>query len=235
MLIAQSPNTLSPNTSTSRPGATLGFRIDVDIYAEETKPPVAQFRTLFTDSKSIEIDARGGRVTVLDYTDGTINSLDVSSRTMTSLEMTTIDKMLSEVLAQTRGSGNLVPARRNGNLLTISDAAVEYRVDVEKQDIPLMAVRYAEFADATTKLNAIFPPYRPPQLRLELNAVLRDARELPVVTRRITKANSGHEEIVARILIKTELDEGDQKDLQINQNRLDQFRLVPPSDFFGVK
>ncbi len=246
LLLTQNFPMLAQETSpvsfkqTASPASTYGFRIDVDIYTDESKPPVAQFKTLFTETQTIEIDTRGDRVTVLDYTDGTLSALNTAKRTLTIVELATIETMVKELLAQVGESK--ITARREADhngagamSVFFDDNSVTYQTFIKKPPVPVMAVRYGEFADATTKLAAVFPPYKPPQLRLRLNEHLRDANLLPIETKRIANVNGVSEVVTARLLIKERFDAEDKKDLQIIGDRMAQFQLVRANEFFEVK
>lgn len=250
MLLAQTligllcivPSALGQNTTTALPRSApgsgesqVGFRLDVDIYVDETKPPIAQYKTLFTDNQAIDLDAQGNRVVILDYSNSSLTVLDSKARTQTNLELAGIDAMLKDALAQASSTSDSAPSRDSNNQLIIGDETVQYQVKTDKPAASLLATRYADFADATTKIAAIFPPYKPPQLRLELNKILRDTKELPMVTTRITTANGGTSTITARMLIKPQLDAEDKKDIQIANGYLNQYKHLSSSDFFGTK
>lgn len=212
----------------------IGFRLDVDIYGDETKPPVAQFKTLFTEQLSIEWNSQQGKVTILDSSSQMLTLLNTNERKMTEIELSSLDSMLTELLARTK-QAELNVERPDPNSIFVADAAAQYRVKTSKPTLEIMAVRYADFADAATKIAAVFPPYKPPQLRLKLNQLLLDERLLPMELRLVTRTNSGTHELTARMLKKDSLSEEDRKELQLIQGWKNQFAFVRATDFFGVK
>lgn len=212
----------------------MGFRLDVDIYSDDSKPPVAQFQTLFTEHLSIELNDQQGKVTILDSQSQMLTLLNTNERKMTEIELASLDSMLTELLARTKPV-DIQESRPDANSLTIRDATVEYRVKTSKPAMEIMAVRYSDFADAATKLAAVFPPYKPPQLRLKLNQLLLDARLLPMELKLATRTSSGTQELTARMLTKDSLSEEDRKELQLIQGWKNQFAFVRATDFFGVK
>ncbi|MCU0715944.1 MAG: hypothetical protein MUD03_07445 [Pirellula sp.] len=212
----------------------IGFRLDVDIYSDETKPPVAQFKTLFTEQLSIEWNSEQGKVTILDSQSQMLTLLNTNERKMTEIELSSLDSMLTELLARTK-QAEIQESRPDSNSIVVADIAAQYRVKTSKPTLEIMAVRYADFADAATKIAAVFPPYKPPQLRLKLNQLLLDERLLPMELRLATRTNSGTHELTARMLKKDSLSEEDRKELQMIQGWKNQFTFVRATEFFGMK
>ena len=212
----------------------VGFRVDADIYADESKPPIAQFKTLFTGSKSIEIDVASGDVVVVDSSLGVIQAFNASRRVMTEIELTKIDTMLQEVLSQSPPDQPIAITNENGNLV-IGDSVVKYRTKTQSPQVPIVAVRYIEFADWTTKLSAVFPPYKPPQLRLKLNEHLKNERLLPLETKRSTQAKSGTQEIVSKLIVNYSLSIDDNKEIVRIAGMANDYKIVAAKEFFARK
>ena len=68
-----------------------------------------------------------------------------------------------------------------------------------------MAVQYADFADWSVKMHAVNPPYKPPLLRMQLNAMLRDRRELPTEIQLSDLRSGNSKPIVARLIVQNQL------------------------------
>lgn len=230
-LWGQSASDVPPPLNT----VSVGFRIDSDIYSDESKPPIAQHKTLFTETQAIDLDSQGTGVVILDFPAGTLTLMDNTKRIQTMLELANVEAMLQDALAQLPSSSSPQATRDANQLLVIKDETVEYQIKTEQPATSLLATRYSEFADATTKIVAIFPPYKPPQLRLELNRVLREAKELPMVTTRTTSNKGSKSVVTARLLIKPQLDEEDKKDIRIVNNNREQFKFVSSNEYFGTK
>lgn len=194
MLRAQDVRTVSSKsaipTANTFQAIPVGFRLDVDIYSDASKPPVAQFQTLFTEHLSIELNDQQGKVTILDSQSQMLTLLNTHERKMTEIELASLDSMLTELLARTKPV-EFQESRSDANSLLIGDATVEYRVKTSKPPMEIMAVRYADYANAATKLAAVFPPYKPPQLRMKLNQLLLDERLLPMELKLVTRTSSG--------------------------------------------
>lgn len=215
-------------------GNDIGFRIDADIYADQSKPPIAQFKTLFTGNKSIEIDVASGDVVVVDSSLGVIQAFSASRRVMTEIELSKIESMLQETLAQTPSEQPATISTEEGNLI-VGDAVVQYRSKTQAPPVPIVAVRYIEFADWTTKLSAVFPPYKPPQLRLKLNEQLKNEKLLPSETKRTTKAKSGTQEIVSKLIVNYSLSIDDNKEIVRVAGMVNDYKIVAAKEFFARK
>jgi hypothetical protein len=224
----------------------LGFRVDADIYADQTKPPIAQFKTLFRGNKSIEIDVGSGDVMVVDTSKGLIQAFNASRRVTAIIELEKIESMLNETLVHSATesfseSEALSPTKvqsvvtnENGSLV-ISDSVIQYRVTPQSPQLPIVAVRYIEFADWTTKLSAVFPPYKPPQLRLRLNEYLKNEKLLPLETKRFTQTKSSTQEIVSKLIVNYSLSVEDNKELVRVASMERDYTIVAAKEFFARK
>jgi hypothetical protein len=212
----------------------IGFRVDADIYADQSKPPIAQFKTLFTGNKSIEIDVASGDVVVVDSSLGVIQAFSSSRRVMTEIELSKIESMLQETLAQSPSEQPPTITTEEGNLV-VGDAVVQYRSKTQTPQVPIVAVRYIEFADWTTKLSAVFPPYKPPQLRLKLNEQLKNEKLLPLETKRTTKVKSGTQEIVSKLIVNYSLSIDDNKEIVRVAGLVNDYKIVAAKEFFARK
>jgi hypothetical protein len=73
-----------------------------------------------------------------------------------------------------------------------------------------MATQYADFADWSVKMHAVNPPYKPPLLRMQLNAYLRAQGELPTEIR-LTDLRSdpnrtiSSKPVIARLIVQDQL------------------------------
>jgi hypothetical protein len=212
----------------------IGFRVDADIYADESKPPIAQFKTLFTGNRSIEIDVVSGDVVVVDSSLGVIQAFSASRRVMTEIELSKIESMLQATLAQSPSEQPPTITTEEGNLVA-GDAVVQYRSKTQSPQVPIVAVRYIEFADWTTKLSAVFPPYKPPQLRLKLNEQLKNEKLLPLEIKRTTRSKSGTQEIVSKLIVNYSLSIDDNKEIVRVAGMVNDYKIVAAKEFFARK
>jgi hypothetical protein len=223
-----------------RQSVSSSFRIDVDLYQDETKPPVLQFQTYFTPTKTIEYSDQS-RTVVLDTAAGSVLVLDPKKRTVTEVDLSWVESqlggLLSHLEAQNRESMQASePIWADGSQLTLENAQMAYRVVYGSPADPEMASRYAAYANCSAKLAAVFPPHKPPQLRLLLNQLLEDKRLLPMETRRVTKTKGAEKlELVARLLVKESLDATDQIEVNRILKMTQEFRIVSSREFYEVK
>jgi hypothetical protein len=95
--------------------------------------------------------------------------------------------------------------------------------------------QYIEFADWTTKLSAVFPPYKPPQLRLKLNEQLKNEKLLPLEIKRTTRSKSGTQEIVSKLIVNYSLSIDDNKEIVRVTGMVNDYKIVAAKEFFARK
>ena len=182
------------------------LRIDVDIYAKETLPPLEQYKTYFTETFTIETDHSNTLIKVLDRTNRTLTVADNTRRICFVVELDSLDTMLAELNALNLKSNRKHEEKEdvqviNGDVIRIENEQVAYEAKLDKAPFNELTLRYLEHVDWSTKLAAVFPPKRPPQIRLALNDYLLEKQSLPIELKRRIKASKSGDEITAKLII----------------------------------
>jgi hypothetical protein len=195
-------------TQTERP---TEFRIDTDIYTDETKPPVQTTQTMFLATRSVEWDDTHRRLLVVDYKEQSVMLADLLAQRKCKIAMQQLDdrinnlrsQMTSEELATWTSPTQAVLDEDGFYLLACERSA--YRFKTKSPSLEKMAIDYSDFADWSVKMHAVNPPYKPPLLRMQLNAFLRDQRALPMELRLLDKRSSNSKPIIARLIVQDQL------------------------------
>lgn len=220
------------------------FRIDIDIYEDEQKPPISNVQTIFADGKYIEVDDKRNRITVVDPGKGFITILDSQNKSRVELNMAELDRQLNSVLQ------NMSDEQRRGhssdggatvevdNLIVIGNERLRYKFRPITPANPTMATSYGDFANWSVRINARFNK-TPPFIRLELNQLLIDQRQLPAELRRLTvippndKEPLGKtEEIVARLILKESLSTSDRTRVASVMKSMNEYKWTSEKEFF---
>ena len=219
------------------------FRIDVDIYEDEKKPPVSSVQTIFSAGQYIELDDAKGRITVVDPGHGLITILDSKRKSFVRLEMADMERQLNQVRSEMtpdqlrKFSSDGEPVHEGDNYVSIGNEWFRYKFRPVTPANPSMATSYGDFANWSARVNARY--YNaPPFIRLQLNQMLMDQRQLPAELRRLTVAPSKTEtpakkdEIVARMIVKESLSENDRTRVASVMKSMDEYRKTTDKEFF---
>ena len=219
------------------------FRIDIDIYDDERKPPVSSVQTIFSAGQYIELDDAKGRVTVVDPGQGLITILDSNRKSLVSLEMASIEQQLNTVLSEMtpeqrrKFSSDGGPIDEGDNFFSIGNEWFRYKFRPVSPANPNMAISYGDFANWSARVNARY--YNaPPFIRMQLNQLLIDQRQLPAELRRFTvvpsktDAPAKKEEIVARLIVKESLSEKDRTRVANVLKSIDEYKKTTDREFF---
>lgn len=213
------------------------MRIDVDIYAKETAPPLEQYKTYFTETLTIETDHSNSLVKILDRTNRTLTVADNNRRVCFVIELESLDSMLSELNALTLKSSRKPESKGDvqvvkSELVRIENEQVVYEAKLDKGPFSELTLRYLEHVDWSTKIAAVFPPKRPPQIRLALNEYLLEKQSLPIELRRKTKASRTGEEIVAKLIIPTSPSSADAEAVSKILANVQELKVVSAQEYF---
>jgi len=191
--------------------AQIEFRIDTDIYSDETKPPIHTTQTMFLANRTIEWDDTHRRLLVVDYQDRSITLADLSAQKKCRIEMREVEDRFINLRSQMTSqeiaiwTSPVSPRPFEGGLYELACERSVYRFTTKSPGVEKMAVEYGDFADWSVKIHAVNPPYKPPLLRMQLNAFLRDQRELPAEIRLTDTRTGGSKPIVARLIVQDQL------------------------------
>ena len=220
------------------------FRIDSDIYDDERKPPLYSIQTIFCAGQYIELDDKNGRVTVVDPGKGRVTILDSKQKALVHLEMHALENQLNLVQAgmtpaqQKKFMWNGTPAIGTDNFVTVGNEWFQYKFRTVTPTNPNIAISYGDFANWTARVNALY--YKAPQfIRMELNQLLIDQRQLPAELRRFTmippspaEPNGKTEEIIARLILKDSLSNNDRTRVATVQKTMTEFKPTTEKEFF---
>ena len=219
------------------------FRIDIDIYEDEKKPPVNSVQTIFSSGQYIELDDARGRITVVDPGQGQITILDSKRKSYVRLEMADMERQLNQVRSEMtpdqlrKFSSDGEPVIEGDNYVSVGNEWFRYKFRPVTPANPSMATSYGDFANWSARVNARY--YNaPPFIRLQLNQMLMDQRQLPAELRRLTvvpnksETPAKKEEIVARMIVKESLSENDRSRVASVMKSMDEYKKTTDKEFF---
>jgi hypothetical protein len=220
----------------------LDFQIRIDLYSDESKPPINSLQTIFTNGLSIEFNDQQGRYTIVDAVKGRVTLLDKERKILLHMEMQSIETQLDRAVQlmspeqQSAFSCDGPPVQEADNTFSIGNAFIRYRfTPIEVK--PEIATRYGEFTDWVSRIYALQGPKMPPQIRLELNQLLVANSQLPSVLRRTIQygpnaENKKSEEIVARLNVTESLSDSDRSRVAGVYKWMQEFKPASESGFF---
>ena len=225
--------------------SSTDFRIDIDIYKDEQKPPISSVQTIFADGKYIEVDDDRKRVTVVDPGKGFITILDSQNKSRVELNMADLERQLNSVLQNMSDEQRRVlssdgePTIEVNNLFVIGNERLRYKFRPITPANPMIATSYGDFANWSVRINALFNK-TPPFIRMQLNQLLIDQRQLPSELRRVTvvvppndKEPQGKtEEIVARLILKESLSTSDRTRVASVMKSMNEYKWTSDKEFF---
>lgn len=209
-----------------------GFRIDADMYADLAKPPLNQVKTLFTENQTIEIDDRNGVCRLLDFQKQWIVVLNTRERRVTEIAFRNIESQLQGLIAQAKVPEIGPPSKPTPDTLRFGDENLFYQVKTIQPPVEQMAIRYSEFADWATQLAAIFPPYKPPFLRLKVNEYLLEHRLLPSEIQLTTRTAGKLTDVHVHLIVSDKLTNEDRMEIERINRLRDEFQIISPAEFF---
>ena len=228
---------IAGNTTDRKPLAAMDFQIRVDIYSDESRPPVATLQTYFTNRMYIEFDDQNGRCTVVDPMKGRVTLLDTKRKSLVHLEMSTIEMQLDRAL-QLMNEEQLGMFQADAEIrqepegyFSIGNAKMRYSY------LPItthgeIATSYGDFTNWVCRVKALYPPKMPPQMRLMLNELLMDQSQIPSVVKRQIVHGGKLEELVARLNVTESLSDLDRSRIANIYQWLQQYTVVTDTDFF---
>lgn len=206
--LSQTQSTVLGQTQTDQ---QVEFRIDTDIYSDESKPPIHTTQTMFLSTRTVEWDDTNRRLLIVDYPSASVTIADLSAQKKCRIDMQQLEDRLSNLRSQmtsqeiaTWTSSGTAQLDASG-FYEMSCERSSYRFKTKAPAKEKMAIEYAEFADWSVKMHAVNPPYKPPLLRLQLNTFLKDQRELPSEIRLRDLRSTNSKPIVARLIVQDKL------------------------------
>jgi hypothetical protein len=249
--MAQGPKPIgSPTlgTGTAINATENAFRIDTDIYLDESKPPINTTQTVFLENRVIEWDDTNQRLLIVDYQDQSIQVADLKAQRKCKIKLGELksrleelrEQMTQEQVSMWTSPGPAVMSEDGTLTLRCQRASYQFRTVVPFA--PSMASDYAEFADWSVRLHAVYPPYKPPLLRMQLNEHLRAKQELPSEIRlsdpRLSDPKSVENKqavakpVVARLIVQNSLNRQDHERIRDWEVLAGTLKTVTDAEYF---
>jgi hypothetical protein len=238
------PSRAIAQTVAAAKAAATAFRVDTDVYTEETKEPVKQTLTLFKEGVYYDfaIDETQA-VTVIDPLHGRIILLSPQKQKKTTLKTAQLLTYLTQArqqianteLAAMLSAVGQVHFDPQQNKLRVGDDTLYYEATLQTPKDASMAEQYADFADWSARLNAVLPPKFPPYLRLELNRQIAERQLLPEAIYRVSTHNKHTSTLRAQLIANGRLSIEDDDKLRSVGGLLQTCKEVPVEEFFGVQ
>ncbi len=232
---------VSCTTQSKTTGQTVdktAFRIDTDIYSDESKPPINTTQTVFLGNRIIEWDDTNQRLIMVDYQDGSLTVADLKAQKKCKLNLGDLKSRLEELKGQMSSeqiatwTSTAQPNRNQLGFMVLGTQRANYQFKTIAPSAPKMAVDYADFADWSVRLHAVYPPYKPPLLRMQLNEHLRTTQELPSEIRLSDPRQSTVKPVVARLIVQDTLSRQDQERVRDWEVLAGTLKLVSDAEYF---
>ena len=226
----------SPTTS-SHPDV-IEFRIDTDVYLNESRPPIASTKTLFLKDRIIDWDDASRRMMCIDLATQQIELADFASQRRCRIDRVDLETRLGQLRSQLTPdqlrawSSPSGPAPDGPGYEMLQSSMLRYRFKSIEPRHPQMAMAYAEFANCSVELNAVHPPFKPPLLRLQLNDYLRDQNRLPTEVQLIDVRSTASDPLVARLLVQESLTKQDRERVKDWEVLVATLKMVSADEYF---
>lgn len=215
-----------------------GFRIDTDIYSDESKPPINTTQTVFLGNRVIEWDDTNQRLILVDYQDGSLTVADLKAQKKCKLNLGDLKSRLEELKGQMSSeqiatwTSSTQPIRNQLGFTVLGSQRANYQFKTVAPSSPKMASDYADFADWSVRLHAVYPPYKPPLLRMQLNEHLRTTQELPSEIKLSDPRQSIVKPVIARLIVQDRLSRQDQERVRDWEVLAGTLKLVSDAEYF---
>ena len=156
------------------------------------------------------------------------------------MEMATLESKLSSLKTQMTPeqmkawASSEVPTDSGNGYEFIQSENLKYQFKTSTPRNEEFAIAYSEFADWSVRVNAIYPPYKPPLLRMQLNQYLGEQRKLPIEVRLTDLRSKNATPVVARVLVQEMLSRQDHERIRNLDAVVASLKVVTDQDFFQV-
>jgi hypothetical protein len=234
---------LQQNVSGQDAGRNLSFRMDTDIYADVTKPPLKRSTTLFLEGRCYDMEQSDSpQVTVIDTMQSRIALLDRLQQCRTEVAMEQLQLMIASARQQlspeqaARFAESIsVEVDSATSELIVSNSSTLYRCKMQDPPHATIAAQYAIFADSSAWLNAAYPPHLPPYVRLSLNRELAQRGKIPLELVRIVRNGQKESRLTVKHLCSGQVGADDLAKQQRIDGMLAEFKLVTIEEFYRSK
>jgi hypothetical protein len=218
------------------------FRVDTDIFVGDNPKPAKQTITLFSQGAFYDFALdESSSITLIEPSKNRITLFDQLRQAKSVVDTQQLAKLVAEArqqatqgeLAKLFDTAKQVQFDSVANRLSVGGKQLTYEATMQQPPSDQMASLYADFADWSARMNAVYPPHFPPYLRLELNKAVAQRGMLPLEIRRLV--NHGGQSSVVRCRLHTNwrLSSEDHKKIARVAEMMDSFAEVNTSDFFS--
>lgn len=224
-------------------GQQPGFRIDTDIHFANEKAPSKQSLTLFSEGVYYDFSMDDTKaITMVDPQRNRIILLDGIRNIQTTIDMNELAKYVDAAKAQADSPDLklLLKAAEQAAFddqtatCTVGIKQINYVASTQKPPEAIIAQQYADFANWSARLNAVYPPHRPPYVRMRLNDELGSRGYLPAEIEITTTLASGRPSTTrCRLLALWLLSKDDQAAIKGVGEKLAKYSKLDPSKYFA--
>lgn len=224
-------------------GQQPAFRIDTDIHFGNDKAPSKQTLTLFSDGVYYDFSKDDPTaITMFDPQRNRIILLDGKRNIQTTIDMPELLKYV-ESARQQANSPDLKLLLKASEQVTFDDQTstctvgikqMNYVATSQKPPEATIAQQYADFANWSARLNAVYPPHRPPYVRMRLNDELAGRGLLPAeieITKTLASGKASSDR--CRLLALWRLSRDDQAAIKAVGEKLAKYSKLDPSKYFA--
>lgn len=237
LMAIMSVSTATHSFAQSPSNVPLEFRIDTDVYIDSTRPPVASTQTLFFQDRIIDWDDAQRRMLRIDPATSQIELADFAQQRRCRIDMKQLEARLSDLRTQLtqeqiKAWSSPQEARQDQGWMLLESGNLRYRFKTIAPRQPAMAAAYADFANWSVQVSAVYPPYKPPLLRLQLNEYLAQNGLLPTEIQLTDLRSQSKDTLTARILVQDALTAQDRERVKDWDVLVQTLKLVSDTEFF---
>lgn len=227
------------------------FRILTDIHFENQPAPQMQSLTVFANgvyydfslddpSAATVIDPANQSIWLLDgkrHIKTIINTAELMDFVQSAQQQVKANPELTmsvaPELAMLVAAADIAQYDDQSASLTVGNDQVRYRASTQRPPTAELAQQYADFANWSSRLNAKYPPRRPPYVRMRLNDELGSRGLLPAEIEIINSLNGKVSHARCRLIAKWQLNSDDEARVQRVAENIKKFSEVKPAIFFA--
>jgi hypothetical protein len=216
------------------------FRIDTDVYLDSSRPPIATTQTLFLQDRIVDWDDARRRMMRVDLRSQQIELADFENQRRFRIDIQQLTSRIDDLRSQltqeqlAAWASTQEPRTDQGGYV-LESGNFRYRFKTVVPARPEMAVAYSAFANWSAQISAVYPPFKPPLLRLQLNEFLELQRVLPSEIRLTDLRSQSNESLTARVLVQNALTTQDRERIKDWDVLIQTLQLVSDKEFFGTE
>lgn len=219
------------------------FRIDTDILFGNEKAPSKQSLTLFAEGVFYDFSKDDpNAITMIDPQRNRIILLDGKRNIQTTIDMAELSKYV-ESAKQQAGTPDLqlllkaadeVVFDEDTKTCTVGIKQIKYVATTQIPPDSLIAKQYADFANWSARLNAVYPPNRAPYVRMRLNDELASRGLVPdEISIQTALASGKSANARCRLLALWRLSTDDKASIKSVGEKLAKYSKLDSSKFFA--